>query len=71
MKFYLTNHKVVKMWSMNPMPSIRVKVIILVNHFLLERQIRYIPLKIRNLVIVLICPKSLPLNVQTEIGQGQ
>ena len=39
-------------------PSIRVKVYISVNHFITERQIRYITLKISNLAIALFCQKS-------------
>ena len=36
----------------------RVKVTISVNHFITARQKRYIPLKISNLVIALLCQKS-------------
>ena len=50
-------------------PSIRVKVVISVNHFITERQIRYISitLKISNLVIAInLSAKFLNKNAQNE-----
>ena len=43
-----------------PYPSIRVKVVISVIHFITERQIRYrsVTLKISNLVIAIICQQK-------------
>ena len=59
LKFYLSNHKVLRKWRMDPMyPSIRVKEVISFNHFITERQIRYIPIKISNQVIASICQKK-------------
>ena len=68
LKFYLSNHKILRKWRIDPMyPSIRVKEVISFNHFITERQIRYIPIKISNQVIVSICQKKvLHKNAQNE-----